>query len=506
MDKAIKILCTLAIIFFCVQAFSDNKADVDLWGNVGFVKAPVWDQDFQRVNTFSFTEPDYPWFNHEWLGQYLLYLTYAHSGNTGLLLLKLALGLCVMYVLYIAMRGACKSGPVKFLLLLLIISTAGYGFSTRPHLFTYLFYALLLLFLRRNRTIKPGQLILFPVLGVIWVNLHGAFFAGIILLVFYLIFEALKKLYLKGKGASSGITMISIAIVLFTAATLINPYGFRLWNFIFYSAGIARPFLSEWAPFTRMAYFNEHMDFVMLCAISIIAVVFSNRPKDPAWLGILLVLFVSAIMMRRNIPLFAITAAFVIPEHLEDVAGPHLYSIGSKIPRAVPIICLSVFLIISGIYTFTFEKTDPAEIEIPQNRFPVDAVRFLKANGISGNALIFFDWAEYCIWKLYPDCRVFLDGRLCSAYSVGTVDDYFDFLYMGRDWEDALDDYPTDIVFIHRANPVYLNMLSRAGWSLAYENEISGIFLKQAKHPEFFEAVSRGAVVYPERRQYEYFP
>ncbi len=28
-----------AVVCFALQVFSDNKADVDLWGNVGFVRA-----------------------------------------------------------------------------------------------------------------------------------------------------------------------------------------------------------------------------------------------------------------------------------------------------------------------------------------------------------------------------------------------------------------------------------------------------------------------------------
>jgi hypothetical protein len=35
MDRIIKILGVLAVILFCLQVFSDNKAELDLWGNVG---------------------------------------------------------------------------------------------------------------------------------------------------------------------------------------------------------------------------------------------------------------------------------------------------------------------------------------------------------------------------------------------------------------------------------------------------------------------------------------
>jgi len=506
MDKAVKILAVLAIVFFCIQVFSDNKADVDIWGNVGFVKSAAWDQGFRSVNTFSFTEPGHPWINHEWLGQYVLHLTHTRFGNSGLILLKILLGLCVISAIYAGMRESCKSGPVKFLWLLLAVSTMGYGFSTRPHLFTYVLYALLLLFLRKKGIIKPAQLFLFPLLGIAWVNLHGAFFAGIILLVLYLGFECVKRLYSKNGEYASAIPLIFSAVILFFAASLINPYGLKLWDFIFYSSEKARPFLSEWAPFTRMEYLGEHIDFIVLSILSFFAVIYSRKAKDMTWLGILIASFLSAMLMRRNIPIFAITASFIIPEHLEDVAGGHLDGIVRRFSSATLVMFLSFFVIISAFYALTFNKEGPAEIEIPQDRFPVDVVRFMEVNKISGNALVFFDWAEYCIWKLYPGCRVFLDGRLFSAYSVDVVEDYFNFLYMDGDWENALKDYPTDIVFIHKANPVYGVMLLREGWATIYENNIAGLLLKKSAHPEFFEALEKGEVKYPRVAAHEYFP
>ena len=54
----------------------------------------------------------------------------------------------------------------------------------------------------------------------------------------------------------------------------------------------------------------------------------------------------------------------------------------------------------------------------------------LREHRIQGNMLAFFDWAEYSIWHLYPNIRQFLDGRLVSAYSRQTIDDYLDFVYL----------------------------------------------------------------------------
>lgn len=507
MNNAVRILAILAVVFFCIQVFSDNKADVDLWGNVGFVTAMPWSQEFKYANTFSFTEPHHPWVNHEWLAQYIFHSVHARYGNPGLLILKVIIGLCIVAMIYFAMSKSCKSGTVKFLCLLLVISTMGYGFSTRPHLFTYMLYTFFLLVLWREKIFNAGYRFLIPFLGIIWVNIHGAFFIGIFILILYVILEAIKKFYYdKGNHSLRHITPVITTIILLIGASFLNPYGFRLWTFIFRSLSEPRPYLSEWAPLNRLAYLNEHPDFIALSLFAFIAVRLSKRPKDITWLGILFILFSSAVIMRRNIPLFAITAGFVAPQYIEDTAGEPLKRLTGRFSKHVLGAILVIFIAVSTRYTLFFNKTNPLEIEVPQDSFPVSAISFMKENDISGNALVFFDWAEYCIWKLYPDCKVFLDGRFLSAYSLKTIRDYFDFLYLNKDWENALKDYPTDIIIIHRLNPVYERMLSRPDWILILKDDIAALFLKKSTHKRLLDSFQNENVMFPGKGRQEYFP
>jgi hypothetical protein len=496
MNKYIGILAFVALIIFSVQVFSDNKADVDLWGNASFVKAMPWDEHFKYTNTFSFTDPGYLWVNHEWLGQYILHFVYSILGNPGLIILKIALGLVLIYILNYFIKGACASGAIRFFWLLLVISTVGYGFSTRPHLFTYVIYAAFLFILKKYHDGDRKSVLYLPLLGLLWVNLHGAFFIGVLLLLLYIIFSVHKR-----RNAPLIITTIILATF-----TLINPYGLELWKRIFLSATKYRPYLSEWSPFNKPEYIAEHIDFILLSILSFTALAFSRSQRSLAWTGVLFASFASAILIRRNIPLFAITTCFVVPEHIEDLNGKAIMKTVDRLPKALLAVLLSIFIMISGFYTFTFQKPNPLEIEIPQDRFPVAMVSYMKMNDISGNLLVFFDWAEYCIWKLFPDCRVFLDGRLYSAYSVTVVRDFFNFIYLKENWENAFNDYPVDIVLLHKKAPVYEKMLTETDWALVAESEIAGLFLKKEKHESFLVKKMKGKLRYPDVRDHEFFP
>ncbi len=418
-----------------------------------------------------------------------------------MLTLKTILGLAVIFIIYICIRKDAPSGVIQFFYLLITISTMGYGFSTRPHHFTYIMYALFLLILRKNDKKKLDIKLSIPVLGFIWANLHGAFFIGIILGLVYSLTELIRT-RLKSKHA-----LIALAATLiFFGLTFINPYGPRLWNFIFHSGANFRPHLSEWAPFNPIKDFYDHPDFIVLVIISAISLLVSREKKNITWIAILIVSFISAVLMRRNIPLFAITACFVIPEHLTNIAKEPAERLCGRIAKPVLSGILAVLIITSTWYTLNFNKTNPLEIEVQQDKFPVQVIDFMAANNITGNALVFFDWAENCIWNLYPNVKVFTDGRLWSAYSTDVINDYFNFLYTEGAWENALNNYPTDIVLIHTGNPVHAEMAKKEEWFRIFGNEIAVLFLKKSAHKDIIWKIESKSIVVPKSKQNTFFP
>jgi hypothetical protein len=492
-----RVVTITGIVFFCVfcwQLLFVNKADVDMWGNTGFVRVPAWHREFIRDNHFSFTEPDRQWINHEWLSQYIFNSVYSRYGNLGLILLKCFLGACTIFLLYLACKKQSKTGILNFLFLLLVVSTMSYGFSFRPQLFTYLMTALLVMLLRFFSSLITKFPFLFFPFGIIWANLHGAFFIGaiVLLILSFGTFVESSQSSCKGKIVISHF----IALISFIAGTFINPYGLKLWSFILHSAGYWRPYLSEWAPFHPLEHCTEHPDFIALVLLSIIALCFSGRQKSYRWIFIAGIALISAFLMRRNIPLFAIAVTAVIPEHIESIAGVYLRRFRDSLPPFITIPLLLACTCLSTWYASGRGKYYSLDIEVPRNQFPVDTVRFMQAHKIYGNMLIFFDWAHYCIWHFYPESRVFLDGRFCDAYSKQTIHDFFNFFYCGDKWENALQNYSTDIVLIHKGNPVYERMLQRHDWTLVCTDSISALFLNNFYHAEAIHKLQKYGLPY----------
>jgi len=493
-----------AIGVFGLFLFTHNKADVDLWGNVGFVQHLPNSPGFHRTNTFSFTEPAYPWVNHEWLAEYLLHQTHRLAGNPGLLLLKAVLGFVLVGILYGAMRRNSRSTTVRVLFLAIIMSTLGYGFSTRPHLFTYILIAALLSALLR----APPHLLLLLVaapLGCLWANLHGAFFIGEILLLLATACAMVGRA--TGRDASWRTpALLGAASFAYFLGTLLTPYGLGLWRFVSESAVILRPVLSEWAPFNPLTQFSIHVDFVALACITVVAMLRAYRRCTLFELVMLAVALVAAVAMRRNIPLFAIVAGLVGMRHVDKALGSQIEALVDKLPKRAIVILLLAMTAVSASFFVRANREAPLEIRVPRDQFPIEAVAFLDRNAIAANALVFFDWAEYCIWKLHPRCHVFLDGRFRSAYSEKAIRTYLNFIYAGNDPLAALTDYPTDLVFVHVNNPCTPLMRGLGGWALAYEDDMAAIFVKRAVHEALLGRLSTQSADLPTAPLDDRFP
>ncbi len=238
--------------------------------------------------------------------------------------------------------------------------------------------------------------------------------------------------------------------------------------------------MSEWAPFHPVRDFADHSDFVAL-AIVVLAARHRTGPRGSAFdTALTVTALVAALAMRRNIPLFALCAGMCAGPWLDRAAGPTLARL---LARLRPIGVVTALLGVTGLcgWQIAYRREAPLTLEVPAADFPVQTVNFLKHAGIRGNMLVFFDWAEYCIWKLYPDCRVFMDGRFRSAYSAAVIHDYLAFLYDQPGWQRALNAYDTNLVLVHRENPCVRRLATDAGWRLVLENEMAVLYARVAE-------------------------
>ena len=178
-----------------------------------------------HTDPFTFTgAPDTPWIDLHWLFQIAISRGYEHGGIVALNLAKCGIT-CVAMLLLLTSRR--REWPVWAILLawlpaLLVLSGRMY---IRPETFSLLYLSMFLAIISRWDRF-PWLALLLPLVQVAWVNSHGLFVFGPIILVFGLI-DAALRLGFRGPERKRWWRTIMAASLATGAACLINPYFSR---------------------------------------------------------------------------------------------------------------------------------------------------------------------------------------------------------------------------------------------------------------------------------------
>src|SRR5690242_13614739 len=149
--KDLKLWFCAAVLLLAVFQFSENTVDPDLWGHVVFGQHMLQTHSIPKVDIYSWTAGGQPWINHEWVAEIILALFYKAWGGSGILLLKMAVGLAA-FAVCLRLGAQSLSWPARFVawgFAALAVVEISYGFAARPQIFTALFLSLELLLLQQ---------------------------------------------------------------------------------------------------------------------------------------------------------------------------------------------------------------------------------------------------------------------------------------------------------------------------------------------------------------------
>ena len=175
-----------------------------------------------RVDIYTFTRgADVPWIDLHWIFQVAISWVNQQGGIVALNLAKCGVTCVAMFFLINARR---PDWPVWIIVLawlpaLFVLSGRMY---VRPETLTLVYLSIFLAILFRWDR-HPRLALLLPLVQVAWVNSHGLFVLGPIVLIFGLIDAALRFGFFEA-GRRKWWRTILIASVLTGAACLVNPY------------------------------------------------------------------------------------------------------------------------------------------------------------------------------------------------------------------------------------------------------------------------------------------
>jgi hypothetical protein len=467
---------------YILGLFTNVVADPDLWGYLAFGRL-FWESGyFPYHDVFSYIPTKELWVYHEWLTGVLFYPVYKWTGETGLQLLRYAIILMtVSLVFFTAKKRGSKPIPT-IIILFLTVNALTYGYSpVRAQVFTYLFFALSIYILERCKKEQTFALLwwLLPVY-LIWCNVHGGFLAGLGILGLYAIGERLS-----GRRALPYILILIASSMI----TLINPYGIDYWLYTINAVSMPRQDIIEWMSIPTAMKSGKFIEagilFMSFFIISALLIIRYGRHNFTDILVLAVTAYLGFRHIRHSIFFFLAFGAY-IPIILSDFLNTlkptaERYQKRSAFARHSLPFLIFLFALLSLSSFVKFMYTPSLSLLTPPPYYPVGALQWINAHQWKGNILPHFDWGEFIIWECYPDCRVAMDGRFETVYREDDHREYFDFLMGRNDWGRFLNKYPHDMVLIRSNSKTDALMRSHPDWQLVYEDTGCSLFLPKMR-------------------------
>jgi hypothetical protein len=450
-------------LFLLILAYSmsSNNYDFDLWARLiagmGFVDGGhVLTQDF-----LSYT-PVHTWWDHEWGAGVIFYLFLKYFGGYSLIILQTALIFGIFFTASKIVKLRTNICPYNIILpfFALMAVMSNLNAPIRCHLFSFLLFTVFIYIFENVRKGKDKLLILIPIITLFWNNIHGGIVAGLGLTFMYALGEFLNKKPFK----KYLITLAISCIVLF-----INPWGFDYIKFLLMANTMPRPEIVEWWSIFSKFYLFKYLIFkVFMLAICTIEIIQRKKweEMDKVKCIVLLATLYLSISHAKLIPFFAITSVCFVYEDFYKV-----------IPQLKEKLVCGILIFVS-IFTLCIKDfAIPVGIDV----FPVKEVEFIKLNNLNGKILTNFGSGSYVSYKLYPNNKIFMDGRYEEVYYDYMVPMLKEFFLTNPHWHEILTYFPPDVMILEKYYPIYNKLKNGNEWKAVYEGKTFGVFLPTTK-------------------------
>ena len=459
--------------------------DGDLGRHITLGNHIIDSREIPTEDIFSTTKTGDPLTPHEWLSDLLFALSNRAAGLNGVVWLT---GLVIAGSLWLVYKYSLNLSNMSLIALMggiLGAAASSLHWLTRPHIFTILLAAVWTGELEKMRLGIRKSWLIFPLLMLIWVNLHGAFIAGLLIWACYFVGMLLDQQISLNKNQSFFWIGISSFLV-----SLINPDGFGIWKtgFGFLGNQYLVSHTAEYLPpdFQQPAFWP----FLLLILISVFILGLSKKRIAFPHLLIVGGWTIMALYSARNIPLYVVTA---IPILISESCGilcdwkesrlvDKFLDFQKKIATteenlkggfwSIVAVVLSLVMLMGGSKLDFQRKGNQFSEEV----FPVEASAWLEDNPPEGNGFNYFPWGGYLLYRFWPERSVFIDGQT-DFYGEELTREYEKVITLADGWQDVLDDYRISWV-IMPVDSILGTSLDESGiWKEGYKDETTEIWL-----------------------------
>ncbi len=453
---------TLVLALGCFAMALRTVADPDVWWHLRTGQLILRNHAVFHTDPYSFTRFGQPWINHEWLMDAIMYALYALGDWRALSVTFAAVASAALLVTYFRCKGRTS---IAALFTACGAAATMPSLGVRPQVISFFLGSLFLWVLDRSPD-QPKLLFWLIPLTLLWVNLHAGYAAGIAFVLLFLFGAILNatvgsETWQKATEESRNLILTLIGCV---AVVPINPYGTAMYRYPFTTlhSQTMQSAIQEWASP------NFHGTIYLPTLLLVLALFFllAIRPQklSPRDVLFLTAGVTGALLSVRHIALFVLIVIPIASRLLESDRQPTVGTVSNGWRRLV-----FNLLLVSGILAFAVARM--TEIQSLQARsefsnYPEKAATFLAEQAPGERLLNPYDWGGYLIWRLYPKCPVFIDGR-ADVYGDALLNQDISSYYLRDNWANPLDTWGITTVLLPLQAPLVQGLKAR-GWRQIY--------------------------------------
>lgn len=460
-------------------------------------RAGAWilEHGWPSSDPFSYAAAGARWIELRWLYCVTQYGLFHAFGAPAVVLAKWLVVVAAFALVTragIGRRSAVWAGPVLVVALL----TSTQRFFARPELVTFVFLALFVFLIDRDRRRGDRRIWLLPALQVVWVNAHTLFLFGPLLVgLGWLV--SLVEPRLPGAATRARPRRLGLVLAATVLACLVNPWGvdgalfplqlFRQIQGTAFKDAITEfrgPFDFE-APLVALPWF---VALIGLCAATALA---NLRRLDPLWLVLCGSQLYLALLAIRNLPLFALAAVPFVLSNLERSAllerptARRLLGQAGRVAVAGAIaVCLWYgWRMVTDRLSLDQHDTNQFGVGVARHRFPAGAVDFLDREGIDGHVLGGLLDNSYLIAR---GRQVFFDPRL-EVYGERWFIRFAEACRAPAAFRAAVDEFDVRVVLAGLQESLVGLAQRDPNWRLVWFDEVAAVYLRRDVRPDLAE-------------------
>jgi hypothetical protein len=380
-----------------------------------------------KQDVYTYTVPGARYIDIHWLHQLGLHGLHSLGGHDAVVVAK-ALAVCALIAI-LAPIGYRRERPwVSALALGLMLLVAADRFMPRPELPSFLLLAAVLALLDRHERRRDAWVFAIVPLQLLWANVHGLFALGLALCAIYLVAEVLRPLVAPDQGLDTRAAgRLAAVTALGSLVCLLNPNGLDGALYPIQQFGMIGPpedrgvfgsLIAELIP--PIGGGREHTRPALaltgvLAILSLLAMAWNWRRVHAADPLLWVAFAYLALGANRNLALFSIVAAPILARNANAVLDRR------SIPRHAGTAASAAAVVVLALLTLdvardrffqrlaSFREAGLGTMEI---YYPVGAAEWIAEVRPPGPICHHMADGGYLIWRLFPDYKSMVDGRL----------------------------------------------------------------------------------------------